>query len=429
MQWFYLSEFNGSAKDWHNWNWNEMKSVHFLYTSSCFMYSALFDTVLYFLCFILNIICFLCMQAYDGFASLGISRLLEPSDMVLLAIPDKLTVMTYLYQIRAHFSGEELNVVQIEANSSRSTYKVGDFETDTNSSIDQDKFYAELNDIHREPTNQDAAATNGGHGVKEEQEVKSVMTVGGSGSLSASPGEVLKDVAPSLRATTADRDSPIAPMVTEPHPRPAQSTRTSQETYTSQPPAAEQKKLLKADTLDMGDLSHRLEREKERGQLGGMTAADTRDSREQHKTLRPGERQTESGLPTLQTGSSLTNTHKLGFTYNRDTDLIKKKTVSLRHSESDSTSDSSAQTNHTHTPAKLTQVNVNTNTKWSIYLSIDRTVVLSFWHFITVSVVLSFYHSIYCFIFLLLYHSFYVYHSVFFLSFYPSFFLPKVNKP
>ncbi|KAI4813320.1 hypothetical protein KUCAC02_024652 [Chaenocephalus aceratus] len=82
-------------------------------------------------------------QAYDVFASLGISRLLEPSDMVLLAIPDKLTVMTYLYQIRAHFSGEELNVVQIEANSSRSTYKVGDFETDTNASIGQDKFYAE----------------------------------------------------------------------------------------------------------------------------------------------------------------------------------------------------------------------------------------------------------------------------------------------
>uniref|UniRef100_A0A8C2CTX9 EH domain binding protein 1 n=1 Tax=Cyprinus carpio TaxID=7962 RepID=A0A8C2CTX9_CYPCA len=293
--------------------------------------------------------------AYDGFASLGISRLLEPSDMVLLAIPDKLTVMTYLYQIRAHFSGEELNVVQIEANSSRSTYKVGDFETDTNSSIDQDKFYAELNDIQREPTNQGAAATNGGHGVKEEQEVKSVMTVGGCGSLSASPGEVLKDVAPSLRATTADQDSPVATTVTEPHPRPAQSTRTSLETSTNQPPAAEQKKLLKADTLDMGDLSHRLEREKERGRSVGLTAADTRDSREQHETPRPGERQTESVLPMWQTGSSLTSTHKLGFTYNRDTDLIKKKRASLRHSESDSTSDSSAQTNHTHTPAKLTQ--------------------------------------------------------------------------
>uniref|UniRef100_A0A8C1MAR2 EH domain binding protein 1 n=1 Tax=Cyprinus carpio TaxID=7962 RepID=A0A8C1MAR2_CYPCA len=299
-------------------------------------------------------------KAYDGFASLGISRLLEPSDMVLLAIPDKLTVMTYLYQIRAHFSGEELNVVQIEANSSRSTYKVGDFETDTNSSIDQDKFYAELSDIHPEPTNHGAAATNGDHGVKEEQEVKSVMTGGGSGSLSTSPGEVLKDVAPSLRASTADRDSPAAPTVTEPHPRPAQSNRTSLETTTSQTPTAEQKKLLKADPLDVGDLSHRLEREKESRQSGGLTAADTRDSREQHETPRPGERQTESGSPRWQTGSSLTNTHKLGFTYNRDTDLIKKTRASLRHSESDSTSDSGAQTNHTHTPAKLTQVNVNT---------------------------------------------------------------------
>ena len=99
-------------------------------------------------------------QAYDVFASLGISRLLEPSDMVLLAIPDKLTVMTYLYQIRAHFSGEELNVVQIEANSSRSTYKVGDFETDTNASIGQDKFYAELNDVQQ----REAAPAEGGGG-------------------------------------------------------------------------------------------------------------------------------------------------------------------------------------------------------------------------------------------------------------------------
>ncbi|XP_052476233.1 EH domain-binding protein 1 isoform X4 [Carassius gibelio] len=294
-------------------------------------------------------------KAYDGFASLGISRLLEPSDMVLLAIPDKLTVMTYLYQIRAHFSGEELNVVQIEANSSRSTYKVGDFETDTNSSIDQDKFYAELNDIHPEPTNQGAAETNGGHAVKEEQEVKSVITGGGSGSLSTSSGEVLKDVAPSLRASTTDRDFSAAPTVTDPHLRPAQSNRTFLETTASQPPTAEQKKLLKADTLDMGDLSHRLERKEESGQSGGLTAADTRDSREQHENPRPGERLTESGSPRWQTGSSLTNTHKLGFTYNRDTDLIKKKRASLRHSESDSTSDSSAQTNHTHTPAKLTQ--------------------------------------------------------------------------
>ncbi|XP_073784629.1 EH domain-binding protein 1 isoform X8 [Danio rerio] len=277
-------------------------------------------------------------KAYDGFANLGISRLLEPSDMVLLAIPDKLTVMTYLYQIRAHFSGEELNVVQIEANSSRSTYKVGDFETDTNSSIDQDKFYAELNDIHREPTNQDAAATNGGSDGNEKQEVKSVATAGGSGSLSASPGELLKEVAPSLRSSKAD--SPAAPSVTELHLRPTQTTRTSLES--SRPPTVEQKKLLKADTLDMGDLPHRLEREKEKFEVN--------DSPEQHETPRPADRS-----PMWQTGSSLTNTHKLGFTYNRESDLIKKKRASLRHSESDSTSDSSSQTNHTHIPAKRTQ--------------------------------------------------------------------------
>lgn len=83
-------------------------------------------------------------KAYDGFASLGISRLLEPADMVLLAIPDKLTVMTYLYQIRAHFSGQELSVLQIEAQAGRSTYKVGDFHTDTESSVAHDTFYAEL---------------------------------------------------------------------------------------------------------------------------------------------------------------------------------------------------------------------------------------------------------------------------------------------
>nr|XP_048291487.1 EH domain-binding protein 1 isoform X13 [Myodes glareolus] len=97
-------------------------------------------------------------KAYDGFASIGISRLLEPSDMVLLAIPDKLTVMTYLYQIRAHFSGQELNVVQIEENSSKSTYKVGNYETDTNSSVDQEKFYAELSDLKREPEPQRPAS-------------------------------------------------------------------------------------------------------------------------------------------------------------------------------------------------------------------------------------------------------------------------------
>ncbi|XP_076829217.1 uncharacterized protein ehbp1l1a isoform X3 [Brachyhypopomus gauderio] len=65
-------------------------------------------------------------KAFDGFAELGISRLLEPSDMVMLTVPDRLIVMTYLNQIQTHFTGQELSVVQIEQNSSDSSYAVGE---------------------------------------------------------------------------------------------------------------------------------------------------------------------------------------------------------------------------------------------------------------------------------------------------------------
>ncbi|XP_047234742.1 uncharacterized protein LOC124876195 isoform X22 [Girardinichthys multiradiatus] len=61
-------------------------------------------------------------KAFNGFEALGISRLLEPSDMVLLSVPDRLIVMTYLSQIRSHFTNQELSVLQIEHNSSQSSY-------------------------------------------------------------------------------------------------------------------------------------------------------------------------------------------------------------------------------------------------------------------------------------------------------------------
>ncbi|CAB1432934.1 unnamed protein product [Pleuronectes platessa] len=69
-------------------------------------------------------------KAFDGFAELGISRLMEPSDMVMLAVPDRLIVMTYLNQIRTHFTGQELSVIHIEKDSSESSYAVaGDRDT------------------------------------------------------------------------------------------------------------------------------------------------------------------------------------------------------------------------------------------------------------------------------------------------------------
>ncbi|XP_026572061.1 EH domain-binding protein 1-like protein 1 isoform X4 [Pseudonaja textilis] len=81
--------------------------------------------------------------AFDGFATLGISRLMDPADMVFLTVPDRLIVMTYLCQIRAFFTGQELNVVQFASHSSETTYKVGKFDTDPSGSVDPAVFYSQ----------------------------------------------------------------------------------------------------------------------------------------------------------------------------------------------------------------------------------------------------------------------------------------------
>ncbi|XP_026541200.1 EH domain-binding protein 1-like protein 1 isoform X1 [Notechis scutatus] len=81
--------------------------------------------------------------AFDGFATLGISRLMDPADMVFLTVPDRLIVMTYLCQIRAFFTGQELNVVQFASHSSETTYKVGKFDTDLSGSVDPAVFYSQ----------------------------------------------------------------------------------------------------------------------------------------------------------------------------------------------------------------------------------------------------------------------------------------------
>ncbi|XP_032089866.1 EH domain-binding protein 1-like protein 1 isoform X1 [Thamnophis elegans] len=81
--------------------------------------------------------------AFDGFATLGISRLMDPADMVFLTVPDRLIVMTYLCQIRAFFTGQELKVVQFASHSSETTYKVGKFDTDPSGSVDPAVFYSQ----------------------------------------------------------------------------------------------------------------------------------------------------------------------------------------------------------------------------------------------------------------------------------------------
>lgn len=65
------------------------------------------------------------MQGFDAASFLGIPRVIEPSDMVILAVPDKLMVMTYLYQLRTHFTGRDLEVMQIGRKATESQYAVG----------------------------------------------------------------------------------------------------------------------------------------------------------------------------------------------------------------------------------------------------------------------------------------------------------------
>lgn len=270
-----------------------------------------------------KILCFF-FQAYDVFASLGISRLLEPSDMVLLAIPDKLTVMTYLYQIRAHFSGEELNVVQIEANSSRSTYKVGDFETDTNSSIDQDKFYAELNDVQHQRHHQGdlQPALLGAEAVTEEE--------------AAAKSD-------SARPARPPSNLPLADPVPAPHV--ALNLPANQE---PRPSRDERGPLVKANTVDLG-VPQRAVREAKQGEEGRKADAV------------PASPSEGAASPSTNTVTSTQHQHqKLGFSYNRDADLMKKKRAGLRHSESqpaasESSSSSPPPLNHTDAAAKQVQ--------------------------------------------------------------------------
>uniref|UniRef100_A0A8C5Q626 EH domain binding protein 1 like 1 n=1 Tax=Leptobrachium leishanense TaxID=445787 RepID=A0A8C5Q626_9ANUR len=46
-------------------------------------------------------------KAFDRFAALGIPPLISPSDMLLCTVPDKLIILTYLCQIRSHFTSAE----------------------------------------------------------------------------------------------------------------------------------------------------------------------------------------------------------------------------------------------------------------------------------------------------------------------------------
>ncbi|XP_016999484.3 EH domain-binding protein 1 isoform X3 [Drosophila takahashii] len=71
-----------------------------------------------------------CRIAFDAAESLGIPRVIEPREMNMLTVPDKLGVMTYLHQLRAHFTGKQLKIEQIGSTADESSYVIGDYMSD-----------------------------------------------------------------------------------------------------------------------------------------------------------------------------------------------------------------------------------------------------------------------------------------------------------
>lgn len=284
--------------------------------------------------------------------------------MVLLAIPDKLTVMTYLYQIRAHFSGQELNVVQIEENSSKSTYKVGNYETDTNSSVDQEKFYAELSDLKREPELQQPTSETVDFLSQDDSVFVNDSGVGESESEHQTPDDHLSPstASPYCRRTKSDTE----PQKSQQNSGRALGSDDPGICYSTDAIHAQvllgKKRLLKAETLELNDLcvsgkkkdaSPRFICEETDEQKLQTLDVSSNLEQEKLKNSRPLECRSDPESPIKKL--SVSPTSKLGYSYNRDADLAKKKRASLRQTESDPDVDRTT-LNHTDHSTKTVQV-------------------------------------------------------------------------
>ncbi|XP_033105410.1 EH domain-binding protein 1-like protein 1 isoform X3 [Anneissia japonica] len=122
-----------------------------------------------------------CKKAFDSAASIGIPKLMEPQDMVLRSVPDKLAVTTYLFQMRAHFTGQEMQVRSIGDTSRKSTYIVGKFSTDNEGKITENVFEQEARNL-QDITIPETPATPGtpdSNGISpNENHVKKLSTSG-----------------------------------------------------------------------------------------------------------------------------------------------------------------------------------------------------------------------------------------------------------
>lgn len=116
-----------------------------------------------------------CRIAFDAAESQGIPRVIEPRDMSLLTVPDKLAVMTYLYQLRAHFTGNQLKIEQLGKTADESSYIIGNYKTDnlpTHNMMKLDHFKMHL-PLHLNQNNDDN--DDGQKSPTEKKDVKNLI--------------------------------------------------------------------------------------------------------------------------------------------------------------------------------------------------------------------------------------------------------------
>ncbi|XP_028711714.1 EH domain-binding protein 1-like protein 1 isoform X12 [Peromyscus leucopus] len=151
-------------------------------------------------------------QAFDGFAALGVSRLLEPADMVLLSVPDKLIVMTYLCQIRAFCTGQELQLVQLEGGGGSGTYRVGNAQPSLPDGLDAGNLAQRLREHGAEAPTEPKEAVNRGAGAAPKVTSRDMdLACASKDGEAEATQEAIPPEAPSDGPRARSSTSPVAP--------------------------------------------------------------------------------------------------------------------------------------------------------------------------------------------------------------------------
>ncbi|KAL6075834.1 hypothetical protein STEG23_032516 [Scotinomys teguina] len=151
-------------------------------------------------------------QAFDGFAALGVSRLLEPADMVLLSVPDKLIVMTYLCQIRAFCTGQELQLVQLEGGGGSGTYRVGNAQPTLPDGLDAGNLAQRLREHGVEAPTEPKEAVNRGAGAAPKVASRETdLACASKDGEAEAPQEAIPREAPSDGPRARSSTSPVVP--------------------------------------------------------------------------------------------------------------------------------------------------------------------------------------------------------------------------